>query len=176
MGSGIAPPESCQHVPKCFSRPSSPLLVWRSGTLVHVAKLLANAKTLPTHSVNAAAIAAGKTFKFQVENSKGKYFLGENGMSTQDESKALICELAADVLKCGGKGFRNFSGDMLKLAPSNASGGSTGWSIDAKDMINWSAQKEMKFSLGISGSTDVYAEVCPHHFTDHGNAKAIWVV
>ncbi|KAK5655300.1 hypothetical protein OQA88_5867 [Cercophora sp. LCS_1] len=126
-------------------------------------------------SVNAAAIAAGKTFKFQVDDPvKGKVFLAEGGKSTTDEAKALVCELAADVLKCGGKGLPAFSGDMTKLS-TVASGGSAGWSIDAKDNIVWKAKPDVKFSVGISGATDVYAEVCPHHWTQHGTAKAVYV-
>ncbi|KAK0712095.1 hypothetical protein B0H67DRAFT_555952 [Lasiosphaeris hirsuta] len=127
--------------------------------------------------VNAAAIAApGKSFKFQVNDpTKGKVFLGEAGVATTDEAKALVCELSADVLKCGGKGFADFrAGDMLKLSPS-ASGSSKGWTIDETDNILWKAQANIKFSIGIGSANDVYAETCPHHWTQHGTAKAIYV-
>jgi hypothetical protein len=76
-------------------------------------------------------------------------------------------------MRCGGKGFPNFSGDMTKLATT---GNSTGWSIDSSDSIHWSAKPNMKFSIGTGSSTDVWAEVCPHHWTEHGTAKAVWVV
>ncbi|KAK3313359.1 hypothetical protein B0H66DRAFT_629122 [Apodospora peruviana] len=131
-------------------------------------------------SVNAVAIARapGKSFKFQVENNKGKYFLGEAGVATQDETKALVCELAADVLKCAGKGFPDFkAGDMLKLAPAATGAGSAGWSVDASDNIVWAAKPKVQFSIGINGASDVYAEVCPHHWqsNEHGTAKAVYV-
>ena len=131
----------------------------------------------PPDSVNAAVITPrqAKTFKFQVDDpTKGKYFLAANGAGTTDEAKALVCELAADVLKCAGKGFPKFSGDMTKLT-GTTSGGSVGWSVDAKDNIQWTAAKDMKFSIGIGSANDVYAETCPHHWTTHGTAKAVWI-
>ncbi|KAK1761518.1 hypothetical protein QBC47DRAFT_397484 [Echria macrotheca] len=128
--------------------------------------------------VNAAAVATGKSFKFQVlDPVHGKVFLADaTGKSTADESKALVCELNADVLTCGGKGFPAFSGDMTKLATITGSP-SKGWSIDANDNIVWNAQSNIKFSIGISGGTDVWAETCPHHWTEkqHGTAKAVYV-
>ncbi|KAK4450228.1 hypothetical protein QBC34DRAFT_379431 [Podospora aff. communis PSN243] len=132
-------------------------------------------------SVNAAVIARqDKTFKFQVQDPKrGKLYLGEGGASTADETKALVCTLTADVLKCGGKGFQAYprGGDMMKLTPGTSSAG--GWSIDAQDNIAWKATgvtQEIKFSIGLSGATDVYAETCPHHWAsnEHGTAKAVW--
>jgi hypothetical protein len=108
-----------------------------------------------------------------IDPTAGNYYLADStGLGTQDATKALTCELATDVMKCGGKGFPNFSGDMTRLSTT---GSSTGWSIDSNDTIHWSAQPNMKFSVGISGSKDLWAEVCPHHFTTHGEAKAIWI-
>ncbi|KAM7211497.1 hypothetical protein V8F06_013117 [Rhypophila decipiens] len=135
-------------------------------------------------SANAAAIRPRdvKTFKFQVNDpTKGIYYLAGNGAGTKDETKALACELTTgvaatpDVIKCGGKGFPKFGGDMTKLT-GTTSGGSAGWSIDANDNIQWSAAKDVKFSIGIGSANDVYAETCPHHWTTHGTAKAIWIV
>lgn len=106
--------------------------------------------------------------------------MAANGAGTKDESKALACELTvgtkatADVLKCGNKGMPTFRGDMTKLS-GTSSGGSAGWSIDANDNISWSAVKDIKFSVGIAEANDVYAETCPHHWTTHGTAKAIWI-
>jgi hypothetical protein len=80
--------------------------------------------------------------------------------------------LTGDVLTCGDKGFPEFQGDMTKL---ETSGSSKGWSIDEEDNITWSARPNMKFSMGIMGDNDVWAEVCPHHWTTHGTAKAIWI-
>jgi hypothetical protein len=117
----------------------------------------------------------GKTFNFLVDDPKrGKWYLADAaGMGTQDVSKALACELVADAIKCGGKGFPAFSGDMTKLSTT---GNSAGWSIDEADNIKWSARPNMKFSLGLTAtSNELWAEVCPHHFTDHGTAKAIWI-
>lgn len=129
-------------------------------------------------SANAAAIAdTSKSFKFLVNDpTKGQFYLADAGLGTQDESKALICELSADVLKCGGKGFESFPdyGDMLMLSTSD-SASSSGWSIDANDNIQWSAKPDMKFSIGIGSDNDVWAEVCPHHWTQHGTAKAVYV-
>ncbi|KAK3369387.1 hypothetical protein B0T24DRAFT_707919 [Lasiosphaeria ovina] len=124
--------------------------------------------------VNAAPVAdPAKTFKFLVDDpTKGKYYLADKGAGTQDISKALTCELTADVIKCGGKGFPGYSGDMTKLAPGATA--STGWSIDADGGIHWSAASNMKFSLGINGGTDVWAETCPHHWQTHGTAKAVY--
>jgi len=65
---------------------------------------------------------------------------------------------------------------MQKLVPGSST--STGWSIDASDNIVWkAATAEIKFSIGLSGATDVYAETCPHHWAanEHGTAKAVWV-
>lgn len=80
--------------------------------------------------------------------------------------------LSGDVIKCGGKGFPEFRGDMVQLATT---GNSKGWSIDANDNIQWSARPDIKFSIGIQGQTNVWAETCPHHWTTHGTAKAEWV-
>ncbi len=107
---------------------------------------------------------------------RGKFFLGgASGTGTQDASKALSCELNGDVIKCGGKGFPNFSGDMTKLSTT---GSSSGWSIDADNNIHWSASPDLKFSIGIGSSTDLWAETCPDthgHFTGgHGTAKAVY--
>ncbi|KAK0652678.1 hypothetical protein B0T16DRAFT_490486 [Cercophora newfieldiana] len=130
-------------------------------------------------SANAAVIARAdeKTFKFQVlDPKKGKLYLGAGGVATADESKAVICSLAADVLKCDGKGLPAYSGDMVKLAPSTKN--SAGWSIDDNDNISWKAAKDIKFSVGYGSATDVWAETCPHHWQagEHGTAKAIWIV
>ena len=133
-------------------------------------------------SVDAAALptkrAAGKTFRFQVVDPvKGKHFLGPSATATLDESKALVCELVVDVLKCAGKGFADYpkAGDMVKFAPSSTLN-AAGWSIDDKDNIVWkSGQPDIKFSIGIGSANDVYAETCPHHWTQHGSAKAIWI-
>ncbi|KAH8896535.1 hypothetical protein GQ53DRAFT_838122 [Thozetella sp. PMI_491] len=125
-------------------------------------------------SVSAAAVpAAAKTFKFQVQDpAKGIWYLADaTGAGTQDKSKAISCELAGDVIKCGGKGFPEFDGDMTRL---EATGNSTGWSIDASDNIHWNADPDMKFSMGLGSDNDVWAEVCPHHWSEHGTAKAIW--
>ncbi|KAH8889173.1 hypothetical protein GQ53DRAFT_766871 [Thozetella sp. PMI_491] len=130
-------------------------------------------------SVNAAAVATpGKSFKFQVDDpKKGKFYLADaTGVGTQDASKALTCELTGEVITCGGKGFGNYMGDMVKLATS---GSSSGWSIDSSDNIHWSAKANIKFSIGIGSNTDIWAETCPdshQHFAgQHGTAKAIWV-
>ncbi|KAM7188950.1 hypothetical protein V8F20_010362 [Naviculisporaceae sp. PSN 640] len=134
-------------------------------------------------SANAAAIRPRdiKTFKFQVNDpTKGIYYLAANGAGTQDKSKALTCELTAgtkatpDVIKCDKKGLPTFRGDMTKLS-GTTSGGSSGWSIDENDNISWSAVPDIKFSIGIGSANDVYAETCPHHWTTHGTAKAIWI-
>ena len=133
-------------------------------------------------SVDAAALptkrAAGKTFRFQiVDPAKGKQFLGPSATATLDESKALVCELVVDVLKCAGKGFAEYpkAGDMVKFAPSSTAN-AAGWSIDDKDNIVWkSGQPDIKFSIGIGSANDVYAETCPHHWTQHGSAKAVWI-
>jgi hypothetical protein len=94
----------------------------------------------------------------------------------QDASKALSCELAGDVLKCGGKGFTSFGlGDMVKLT-TVSSGGSGGWSIDGSNNIKWNAKSSLKFSL--RNTNEIWAEVCPDthgHFTGrHGSAKAVY--
>jgi len=103
---------------------------------------------------------------------KGNFYLADaTGLGTQDASKALACELSDSVLKCGGKGFPNFSGDMTKLATT---GSSSGWSIDSNDNINWSAKPNMKFTVGMGTANELWAEVCPHHFTVHGTAKAVY--
>lgn len=110
---------------------------------------------------------------------KGKFYLADaTGLGTQDASKALTCDLTSGVIKCGGKGFAEYPkvGDMLKLATT---GSSSGWSIDSSDVIHWSANKNVKFSIGIGSSTDLWAETCPDshgHFTgQHGTAKAVYV-
>ncbi len=104
---------------------------------------------------------------------KGTWYLADaTGAGTQDASKALSCQLTGDVIKCGGMGFPDFEGDMTKL---ETSGNSTGWSIDSSNNIQWSAAEDMKFSIGIYGELDVWAEVCPHDWSEHGTAKAVWV-
>lgn len=115
-------------------------------------------------------------FKFMVDDPKaGKLYLADaTGAGTKDAEKALACELVVDVIKCGGKGFPDYpkGGDMLQLATT---GNSKGWSIDAKDNILWSANAKMKFSVGINGASNLWAETCPHHWTEHGTAKAVWI-
>jgi hypothetical protein len=135
-------------------------------------------------STNAVAIpTAGKTFKFQIiDPTKGKWFLANaTGAGTQDPTKALICELASDVLKCGGMGFDDYPswGDMYQLTATNATG-STGWSIDSSDNIHWSVdEQKINFDVGIGESNDLWAETCPdfhgHFVGERGIAKAIWV-
>ena len=124
-------------------------------------------------SVHAAAVPdPAKTFKFQVDDpKKGKWFLAAAGAGTQDAAKALVCQLTADVITCGGKGFPTFGGDMTRLTTT---GSSTGWTIDATDNIHWGTNSKMKFSLG-SGN-DIYAEMCEHHGFAHGTAKAVYTV
>ena len=135
-------------------------------------------------SVNAAAIrAAAKTFKFQiVDPKKGIWYLADaTGAGTQDKSKALDCELAADVLKCGGAGFNDYPsfGDMFQLTAATKGTGSKGWTIDANDNIKWSAKANINFDVGIGESNDMWAETCPdmhaHWVGKRGYAKAIWV-
>lgn len=128
---------------------------------------------------HAAAIPeASQSFKFQINDpKKGLFYLADaSGAGTTDEAEALTCELNADVITCDGKGFPNFQGDMTKLSTT---GSSSGWSIDSSDNIHWDARPEMKFSVGIGSSNDMYAEVCPDmhgHFTgQHGTAKAVYV-
>jgi hypothetical protein len=107
----------------------------------------------------------------------GKFYLANaSGKGTTDASKALTCELAGDVLKCGGKGFTSFGfGDMVKL--SSASGaGSGGWSIDSNNQIHWNARSSMKFSM--RNGNELWAEVCPdlhgHFAGHHGGATAVF--
>jgi len=110
-----------------------------------------------------------------VDPAKGTWYLADaNGAGTQDASKALSCQLTGDVIMCGGKGFPDFDGDMTRLAAAET-GGSTGWSIDASDnTIHW-LDPAMKFSMGLESDNDVWAEVCPHHWDEHGIAKAVWI-
>ena len=64
---------------------------------------------------------------------------------------------------------------MVKFAVSSTVS-SAGWSIDDKDNITWkSGQPNIKFSIGIGAANDVYAETCPHHWTEHGSAKAVCI-
>ena len=129
-------------------------------------------------SVNAIAITTEKSFKFQIiDPMVGKWFLSStNGTGTQDASKALICTLNNSVMKCGGKGFPDFSGDMVLLATADAESESEGWSIDSNNNIDWNAMENMKFSV-IGDDNEMWAEVCPHEHLDghHGEAKAIYV-
>ena len=129
-------------------------------------------------SVHAAAVATGKSFKMEIDDpKKGKFYLADaTGLATTDASKAMTCELDDDVIKCNGKGFPNYAGDMVKLATT---GNSKGWSIDAEDNIKWSAKPNIKFSIGMGSTNSVWAETCPDshgHFTgQHGTAKAVYV-
>ncbi|OAA54364.1 hypothetical protein SPI_08983 [Niveomyces insectorum RCEF 264] len=141
------------------------------------------AATLFALSVHAAAIpAAGKTFKFQiVDPKKGKWFLADStGAGTQDQSKALDCELDGDVIKCGGKGFDKYPsfGDMYQLTAVNPTG-SSGWTIDTDDTIHWNAKPKLNFDVGIGADNNLWAENCPDahgHWTGvRGVAKAVWV-
>ena len=128
--------------------------------------------------MNAVAVSTDKSFTFQVNDPlTGKWYLSTtSGTATRDASKALICTLSNTVMKCGGKGFPEFSGDMTLLATDDAEGGSEGWSVDSKDNIDWNAMPDMKFSV-IEDDNQVWAEVCPHEHLDghHGEAKAVYV-
>jgi hypothetical protein len=128
--------------------------------------------------VNAIAVDTGKSFKFEINDpASGKWFLGNaDGTATRDASKALVCTLSNTIMKCGGKGFPEFSGDMTMLATADAETESNGWSINAKDAIDWNAMEGMRFSV-IGDDNQVWAEVCPHEHLDghHGDAKAVWV-
>ncbi|KJR89806.1 uncharacterized protein SPSK_06677 [Sporothrix schenckii 1099-18] len=142
--------------------------------------------------INAAALpaspaAAGKTFKFQiVDPKKGKWFLADaTGAGTQDQTKALDCQLAGtanDVLTCGGKAFDKYPnfGDMFQMEASQpVASGSTGWSIDSDNKVHWNAKPKINFDIGLGSETNLWAETCPDahgHWTgERGYAVAVWV-
>src|SRR3569833_4609338 len=99
-------------------------------------------------SVHAAAVATGKSFKMEIDDpKKGKFYLADaTVLATTDASKAMTCELDDDVIKCNGKGFPNYAGDMVKLATT---GNSKGWFFVVVVFFLWCVLSFFLFCFGL---------------------------